>query len=105
MLLLPLLLAFATTIFCSPLHSGQTVNEAAELARRVVKDAGNWYNAHHRLYAYTFAGIGTILTLVDESIQPNVGGMVVVVDRGIHVIFSHDVNHRSSFWYHGILQW
>ncbi|CDH50873.1 hypothetical protein RO3G_06938 [Lichtheimia corymbifera JMRC:FSU:9682] len=58
MLLLTLLLAFATVIFCSPLHSGQTVNEAAELARRVVKDAG----------------IGTILTLVDESIQPNVGG-------------------------------
>lgn len=42
MLLLTLLLAFATTIICSPLHSGQTVNEAAELARRVVKDAGTY---------------------------------------------------------------
>lgn len=42
MLLLTLLLAFATVIFCSPLHSGQTVNEAAELARRVVKDAGTY---------------------------------------------------------------
>lgn len=37
-------------------------------------------------YVHTIAGIGTILTLVDESIQPNVGGMV---DRGIDVSSSH----------------
>lgn len=42
MLLVTLLFAFATITFCSPLHHpGQTVNEAAELARQVVKDAGN----------------------------------------------------------------
>ena len=40
MLRLTLLLAFAATIFCSPLHPGQTINEAAQLARQVVKDAG-----------------------------------------------------------------